>query len=331
MRKVKVGVIGTGHLGSIHVKLWKQHENSVLAGIFDTNKEQTEKLSKEYSCTSFDNVDDLIDECDALTISVPTSLHYEISKKCIKKGRHCLIEKPITSKYEDARELIQLANENMVLLQVGHVERFNPALISLKSTDLNPMFIEAHRLSQFKPRATDVSVIHDLMIHDIDIVLTMIKSEVESIDANGVGVLTDNTDIANARLKFKNGAVANITASRISASPMRKMRLFQKNAYISVDFGKPEVEVFRIGDKTEGVNGGIPATMLGEIGKTLQDKMIYYEKPEIPVINAILEEQSSFIDAIINNRPATVRAEEATEALRIAEQIDMLVRKNKWE
>ncbi len=322
MDKLKVVVVGTGHLGSIHTKLWKENAVAKLVGIFDTDKQKSEKLANEYSISSFNSLDDAINAADAITIASPTIYHFEIAKKCIEAGKHCFIEKPITSKYEDALELMKLAEDKKVLIQVGHVERFNPAISALKGYQLNPVFIEAHRLSQFRPRAIDVSVIHDLMIHDIDIMLWLVKSKVAKVEANGVAVLTETTDIANARITFENGAVANLTASRISANPMRKMRFFQKNAYISIDFGNQDVEVYTIKDADEKLNdGAIPATMLGVIEAGLKNKNIYFEKPNAPKLNAIAEEQQAFVNAILNNEPIAVSAKDAAEALRIAEII----------
>lgn len=323
MSKVKIAVIGTGHLGSIHTKLWKENANIELCGIFDSDKEKAIQVSKNFMTKSYEFLEQAIDEADALTIAVPTSLHFEIASRCVILGKHCLIEKPITANYLEASKLIDEARIRNVIIQVGHVERFNPALMAIKSYDIKPLFIEAHRLSQFKPRAIDVSVIHDLMIHDIDIILWLIKSKVKSIDADGVGVLTDNIDIANARIKFENGAVANLTASRISASPMRKMRIFQKDAYLSLDFANQEVEVFRLQeDGSAPTESGIPATMLGSIDLGLKNKNIYYEKPFVPTLNAIAEEQNAFIESINGNIPVPVGAEEAAEALRIAEEIN---------
>jgi predicted dehydrogenase len=322
MEKLNIGVIGTGHLGTIHSKLWKQHTNANLKGIYDSDLNKATKLSEELNCSNFQSIEELLNECDAVTIATPTTLHSEVALKCIERNVHCLIEKPITENHQQALELISKAKENKVLIQVGHVERFNPALASLKKYSLSPMFIEAHRLAQFKPRATDVSVVHDLMIHDIDIMLWLIGSKVKKIDANGVAILTKNPDIANSRITFENGAVANLTASRISAKPMRKMRLFQKHSYISIDFGNQEVEVFRIlGDEEQAPPTAIPANMLGLLDEALQNKKIVYEKPEIIESNAILEEQKAFIEAIINNSEVAVSAHEAAEALRIAELI----------
>ena len=327
VNKIKIGVVGTGHLGTIHTRLWKTHSNVALIGIYDVDTERASKLAEEHSLISFTSLDEAITNCDALTIAAPTSIHYEIAKKCIEHNVHCLIEKPITENYSEALDLIHTAKERNLVIQVGHVERFNPALAAIKQYNIAPQFIEAHRLSQFKPRATDVSVIHDLMIHDIDIMLWLIDSKVSKIDANGVAILTDNIDIANARITFENGAVANLTASRISAKPMRKMRIFQKNAYISIDLGNQDVEVFRIKEDSETSTGTeIPAAMLGTIDSALDGKSIVYEKPIVVESNAIFEEQKAFVEAILNHSPVAVSAEEAAEALNIAEQINNMIK-----
>lgn len=321
MAKLKIGVIGTGHLGKIHTKLWNNNDYADLIGIYDIDESRANAISKEFNCKIFKNLEDVVNECDAVTISAPTSKHYEIASYCIENKIHCLIEKPITSTYDEALKLINKAKENGVIIQVGHVERFNPALAAAKKFKIEPKFIETHRLSQFKPRAIDVSVIHDLMIHDIDILLWLVNSKVSAIDANGVNVLTNTTDIANARITFENNAVANITASRISAKPMRKMRIFQQDMYLSVDFGVPEVEVFQILPEGDMLESGIPATMLGTLDAGVNNKNIYYHKPHIESINAIAEEQNSFAKAIRDGNPVPVRADEAAEALRIVEII----------
>jgi len=326
MQELKVAVIGTGHLGTIHTRLWKENSDTKLSGIYDVNQDKAKEVAERFDCKHFETLESALENSDAVTIAVPTSEHYKTAKICIEHGNHCLIEKPITSTYSEALELIQLAKDNNVLIQVGHVERFNPAIAALSGFSLEPIFIEAHRLSQFKPRAIDVSVVHDLMIHDIDIILWMINSKIKKIDANGVAVLTDTTDICNARLTFENGAVANITASRISANPMRKMRVFQKDAYISIDFGKPDVEIFRLGDDSQNLEfGETPTTLLGSLDAGIKNKNIFYQKPNIPTHNAISEEQISFVTAIRSNSPAAVSMEDAAEALRIAEEISKMI------
>ena len=231
MKKLSIAVIGTGHLGSIHAKLLSQNTDVRLCGIFDADMERTKAIADEYSVKAYENTDDVFSDADAVIIAAPTTVHYPLAMDAIRAKKHCFIEKPITTTFAEAEEIILAAQDYDVVVQVGHVERFNPALTALHQYNISPMFIEAHRLAQFKPRATDVSVVHDLMIHDIDIALWLVKSPVTSVDASGVAVLTETPDIANARLKFLNGCVANITASRISAQPMRKMRLFQKDGY----------------------------------------------------------------------------------------------------
>lgn len=318
---MNISVIGIGHLGMIHAKLLKQRDDIALIGISDVSREREEFVAKELDISIHESMDIAIEKSDAVIISASTKAHYDIAKKAIIAGKHCFIEKPITSTYQEAVELISLAESNNVIVQVGHVERFNPALMSLKSYSIEPLFIEAHRLAQFKPRATDVSVIHDLMIHDIDIVLWMVKSPVKNVDANSVSVLTETADIANARITFENGCVANITASRISAKPMRKMRVFQKNGYMSIDFAKPSVDVYRLAHKEEVANTAIPAMMLGEIDAGNSSKSIVFEQPPVPSINAIAEEHAAFIRSIVHGDPIAVTAHEAMEALRIAEII----------
>lgn len=324
----KISVIGTGHLGGIHVKLWNENENVELAGIYEPKTERAKAVSEKFDCKAFTSLDDAIAESDAVTIAAPTVNHFEIAAKCIKSGKHCLIEKPITATYEEAMELIGISKEHNAVIQVGHVERFNPVINAIKDYEINPLFIEAHRLSQFKPRAIDVSVIHDLMIHDIDIILWLCKSNVSQIDANGVNIITETTDIANARITFENGAVANLTASRISANPMRKMRIFQNDAYLSMDFANHSIDVFRIIDEGKEPQSAVPATMLGTIEAGVKNKNIFFEKPSVHQINAIAEEQNQFISSIESSTPVQVGAEEAAEALRIAEIIaDQISRK----
>ena len=321
MEKIKVSVIGVGHLGSIHAKLLSANPNVELIGIRDIDRIKSQKISKEYNCKDYDSLEETLIESEAVIIAVPTSIHHEIAMEAIYAGKHCLIEKPITENYNQALELIKFAKEKNVLLQVGHVERFNPAIAALKNYNIKPLFIESHRLAQFKPRARDVSVIHDLMIHDIDIVLWLVKSPISGIDASGIKVLSDTIDIANARLKFENGATANITASRISAHPMRKMRIFQEGAYLSLDFQEQTVDVFRIYEEGENSTEGVPATNLGSIETGLRNKNIYFEKPIVIPNNAIAEEQQAFLDAINHKSPIAVNAVEASEALRVAEII----------
>lgn len=322
--KLKVSVIGVGHLGSIHAKLWKQHERAELVGVYDVNTESAAIKAQELNVPLFDSIDYAIAESDAITIAVPTSEHFDVAMQCLQQNKHVLIEKPITHTYQQALTLIEEAKKRNLIIQVGHVERFNPALVAANEYNLHPLFIETHRLSQFRPRATDVSVIHDLMIHDIDIVLWLAQSSAKSISANGVAVLTETPDLANARVEFENGCVANFTASRISAAPMRKMRIFQKNAYLSLDFAKPSIEVYRLADNDEK-SSGVPAMMLGQIEQGTKQKNIVYEQPTVVQSNAIAEEQKSFIASVLDNAPVSVTATDAAEALRIAEEITRII------
>ncbi len=325
MKKVKISVIGCGHLGSIHSRLLKRNQYAELIGVFDIDSTKTENLSRELSCIAFNSLDDAIYQSDAVIIASTTITHYEIALKCIEKNKHCFIEKPITANYFEALDLIEKAQKADVLIQVGHVERFNPALQTIMKYNPKPLFIECHRLSQFKPRAIDVSVVADLMIHDIDIVLWLIKSKIKRISANGVPVLTQSNDIANARLEFENGAVANLTASRISTRSLRKMRIFQKNAYFSIDFAKQKVEVFRIADSTTATSYAQPAIMLGNIDSGTEKVNILYELPEVKESNAIEEEHNSFCRSILFGEPVNVPPIEASLALKVAEDIDTII------
>ena len=318
-KKIKIVVIGTGHLGTIHSKLWKKCSKAELVGIYDIDYSKSHFLANSLDCKCFHSIEEALSLADAATISTPTSFHFQHALECIEKGVHCFIEKPITDSYAKAKEIIKLANEKNVLVQVGHVERFNPGLSQLSNYSVNPLFIEAHRLSQFKPRAIDVSVILDLMIHDIDIILWLIKSKVKSIQANGVSVLTDTIDIANARISFENNAVANLTASRISMRQMRKMRMFQKNAYFSIDFAEKELECYRLVDKDDSVQFDF------ELGHN--NKKIILEKPKIADKNAIAEEQLLFAESILEGKPIAVSAEDAAKAMCIAEEISNQIEK----
>lgn len=320
-KPLRVGVIGVGHLGAIHTKLWNGVDGAQLMGVYDASAERAREVAEACGTHAYADLDEMLGEVEAVTIAASTSYHFEIAKECLAAGVHCFIEKPITSTYEQALELIRIAEENDLLVQVGHVERFNPALSALRSYGAAPRFIEAHRLAQFKPRATDVSVVHDLMIHDIDIVLALVGSPVESVAANGVAVLTETTDIANARITFANGCVANLTASRIAQKQMRKMRIFQADAYMAVDFASSEVEVFRVVDEAEVPQHGSPAVTLGHIDRGTTKKSIVMEKPAVEPANAILLEQHHFVQAIRHGQPVPVSARDGAEALRIADEI----------
>ncbi len=323
---LRIAVLGVGHLGSIHARLWTQQQRAALAGVYDTDVERVKAKAQELGVKAYADVASCLEECDAVTIAVPTVAHEEIALQCVSAGKHCLIEKPIAHSVPAAENIIREAHARGVCLQVGHVERFNPALRAASAFHLEPHFIEAHRLSQFRPRATDVSVIHDLMIHDIDIVLSMVASPVTRVTANGVSVLTETVDLVHARLDFANGTVANLSASRISASPMRTMRIFQKGMYLSIDFAKPGLDVFRVYDDDAGgvppTGTSIPASMLGDIDAAPEKRKIMFDQPSVEQRNAISDEQTAFVDSILDGAPIAVSGEDALNALRIASMIE---------
>ena len=314
---LKAGVLGAGHLGKIHLKLLQQSEKYELVGFYDPSKENANKVSDEFGYRAFSSVEELIDAVDVVDIVTPTLSHFECAKQAIDKGRHIFIEKPITNTIQEAEAIRTFASQKHVKGQVGHVERFNPAFIAVKDRIENPMFIECHRLAEFNPRGTDVPVVLDLMIHDIDIILSVVSSPVKNIHASGISVISKTPDIANARIEFENGCVANLTASRISMKNMRKSRFFQKDAYISVDFLEKKSEVVRMKDvpKDPDQFAMILQNAEGE------QKQIYFDNPTITPNNAILDELESFAHAIENNLNPIVTLEQGTNALRIAQQI----------
>jgi len=315
---MKIGVLGAGHLGKIHIKLIKElTEDYELVGFFDPSTDQSAAVSKEYGIKQFPTIDALIDEVDVVDVVTPTLSHYECASNALKKSKHVFIEKPITNTLKEAKSLIRLTEEADVKVQVGHVERFNPAFTSARSYFKNPMFIETHRLAQFNPRGTDVSVVLDLMIHDIDIILSVVSSNIKRISASGVAVVSDTPDIANARIEFDNGCVANLTASRISMKNMRKSRFFQRDAYISLDFYSKEVEVVRINDAQKEED---PYAVVLELKDGLR-KQVEFEKPDVKVNNAIKDELKAFSDAIQKNTTPSVTIEDGYNALSVAHQI----------
>lgn len=314
---LKVGIIGLGHLGTIHLQQWLTLPGVEIIGIFDIDYGHAQKVAEQFKVKAFENADLLIQLVDALDIVTPTVNHFEWAKLAITQNKHVFIEKPMTEKLEEAEKLVDLVHEYGIKCQIGHVERYNPAILSLKEHTLNPLFIESHRLSPFNPRGTDVSVIMDLMIHDIDILLHLVPSEVQSISANGVAVLSDSPDIANARIEFENGCVANLTSSRISMKKMRKMRLFQKDAYIGIDFLQKKSEVIRLKD-----NIAIKNPLDFEI--TLpngEQKTISVSQPNIQETNAIQQELADFTLAILSNQPVKVSAEDGMKAIKVAYQV----------
>lgn len=315
---LKIGVLGAGHLGKIHLKCLRELSDLYeIAGYYDPNEQIAEEV-KNLNLHRFTSVDELIDAVDVVDIVTPTLNHFECAEKAIKKFRPFFIEKPITETPAQAKHLIKLAEEAQVKAQVGHVERFNPAFIAAQPYLKNPMFIETHRLAEFNPRGTDVPVVLDLMIHDIDIVLSTVPSNISKISASGVAVVSENPDIANARIEFDNGCVANLTSSRISLKNMRKTRLFQKDAYITVDFLEKTTEVIRMKDVSgEDVD---PYAMTMDIGENRQ-KQIFFEQPEVLKTNAIQEELRSFALSINKSIPINVNLNDGYRALDVAHQI----------
>ena len=314
---LNAGVLGAGHLGKIHLRLLKQSDKYNLVGFYDADEDNGKRVEQEFGYKFFNSIDALIDAVDMVDIVTPTLSHYDCAKQAIAKGKHIFIEKPITNTVEEAEHIRELLAQHNLRGQVGHVERFNPAFIAVKNDIKSPMFIETHRLAEFNPRGTDVPVVLDLMIHDIDIILSIVKSKVKHISASGVTVISDTPDIANARIEFENGCVANLTASRISLKKMRKARFFQKDAYISVDFLTKQCEVVKMKDAPEHP---------GDFDMILQNaegvkKQIYFDNPKIAETNSILEELETFADAINNNTTPVVTLHDGTEALRVATQI----------
>ena len=316
---LKIGVLGIGHLGKIHLNCIKNINNYELIGFYDPDGEKVKEAEKKYSLKSFDSIESLIDAVDVVDIVTPTISHFACAAEAIKKSKHVFIEKPIAAIPEEAQQLIELAAEANVKIQVGHVERFNPAFTAAANAINKPMFMECHRLAQFNPRGTDVPVVLDLMIHDIDIILSVVKSNIRKVYASGVNVVSDTPDIANARLEFDNGAVANLTASRISLKNMRKTRFFQKDAYITVDFLDKVAEIVRMDEIGEIPED--PFALILDMGPDKAKKRIFFDKPEIKPVNAIEEELRSFAEAIRNNTTPRVTINDGFQALKLAQMI----------
>lgn len=316
---LKIGVLGAGHLGKIHIRQIRELSAVYdLQGFFDPDATNAAAVSEEFGIHAFGSMEELIAAVDVVDVVTPTINHFECANKALRMSKHVFIEKPLANTVQEARDLMRLAKEADVKVQVGHVERFNPAFISASPYLAQPMFIETHRLAQFNPRGTDVSVVLDLMIHDIDIVLSVVKSSVKKISTSGVAVVSDTPDIANARIEFDNGCVANLTASRISLKNMRKSRFFQKDAYISVDFLKKSTEVVRL-KEVEGTPD--PLAVILDLGEEKPSKQIWFENPAVDDSNAIREELRTFAQAIIEDKKPQVTIEDGFEALHVAHQI----------
>ncbi len=314
---LKIGVLGAGHLGKIHLRLLQESSKYELIGFYDPDEINGKQVAQEFGYRYYDNLNTLIEAVDVVDIVTPTLSHYECAKKSMEKGKHVFIEKPITNTLQEAEELLDLQEKYKVKGQVGHVERFNPAFTAIKNSISRPMFIETHRLAEFNPRGTDVPVVLDLMIHDIDIILSVVDAKVKQINASGVSVISQSPDIANARIEFENGCVANLTSSRISLKNMRKSRFFQQDAYISVDFLDKKVEVVKMKDAPE-VPGAFDMVLQNAEGER---KQIYFENPEIKANNAIRDELETFADAIVEDTTPGVTLAQGTRALKVALQI----------
>jgi predicted dehydrogenase len=317
--QLRIGVIGVGHLGALHAKMLVDIPGVRLAGVYDVDQKRASRVAEEHRTHPCTDVHELLQAVDAVTIATSTSAHFATACSALEAGKHVFLEKPITETPAEAEQLCRLAKQNGLMVQVGHIERFNPAILALEGYEINPMFVESHRLAQFNPRGTDVAVVLDLMIHDIDIILSFVQSPVTHVEANGVAVVSDSVDIANARLQFENGCVANVTASRISQRKMRKMRLFQPSWYISIDFSEGLAEVFRLVGEDEPETKG--TMMLGELGSGKHKRKIVYEQPEVKEVNALRYELELFAEAVRKGKRPVVSGEDGRRALEVASAI----------
>lgn len=316
---LKIGVLGAGHLGKIHIRLIQElNKQFELIGFYDPFDANAAAVEEQFGIKRFESMEELIELVDCVDIVTPTIAHYDCASLALRKSKHIFIEKPVTETLDEAKSLMLLAEEAGVKVQVGHVERFNPAFVAAKEFLGRPMFIETHRLAQFNPRGTDVPVVLDLMIHDLDSILSVVKSGIKRISASGVAVVSDTPDITNARIEFDNGCVANLTASRISLKNMRKSRFFQKDAYISVDYLEKELEVVQM-EEIQGEPG--PFDLVFDMGNGKPVKRILLDKPDIENTNAIKEELRTFGEAIVNNTDPIVTLEDGFRALDVAHQI----------
>lgn len=319
---LQVGVFGTGHLGKFHLNNWKEIAGVAIAGFYEPDDQTAEAVMQQYGIKRYTSDNALMEAADLIDVVAPTNHHFTICEKAIRKGKHVFVEKPLAHTIEEAKQLVKLVQESGIKFQVGHVERFNPAFLALNNVFLNPMFIEVHRLAQFNPRGTEVSVILDLMIHDIDIILSIVKSDVKSISASGVAVLTNTPDIANARIEFDNGCVANLTSSRISMKKMRKLRLFQKDAYIGIDFLNKKTEIIKLQDREE------ENVFAFDIDTHEGKRRIAIANPPVPEVNAIKRELEAFVAAITNNTRTIVNEIDGLRAMEVAHSILQKIHQN---
>ncbi|MDD3739537.1 MAG: Gfo/Idh/MocA family oxidoreductase [Lentimicrobiaceae bacterium] len=319
---IKIGVIGAGHLGKIHIQCIKQVDQLDLVGFYDNDPHIAEQVSEEYGIKHFDSIEELIEECDAIDIVSPTVAHFDAATKSLKRGKHVFIEKPIVATPQEANKLSSIAYEANVKVQVGHVERFNPAFIAAEPFINKPKYIEAHRISRYKKRGSDVPVVLDLMIHDIDIVLNVVKSNIKKITASGVTLVSSSPDLANARIEFTNGCVANLTASRIASVDMRKMRFFQNDSFVTVDFLDKKTEIIKLVESNEEpVDNGSSIMSVTKVNNKKGNFNLLIETPIVIHTNAIVEELKSFADSILNNDEPIVTIDDGNDALIVAYKI----------
>lgn len=316
--KVKIGVIGTGHMGQYHVNVAKTLSDAELIGIYDSDSERASQMAEKHKTSAFSTVDDLIKHTDSVIISVPTFLHHEIGKKALLAGKHVLVEKPIAETLEQAKELVELASKNNLVLQVGHVERFNGAVLELGKIVTEPLLIESRRLAPFNPRIKDVGVVLDMMIHDIDIVLNLVKSPVKYLSAVGTKVVSGHEDIASVILHFENGAIANISASRNTQSKIRTLNITQKDVYITLDFSDQEIELHR--QATSDI-----LLRTGEI-KYRQESIV--EKIFVHKDNPLKQEHEHFVKCILKETEPLVDGRSDIQTLEIAYRILNEIHKN---
>ena len=318
-KQVNIGVIGVGHLGVHHASHLAKIKNANLVGVFDTNLERAEEISKKINTAIFQSVDNLLENVEAVSIVTPTSTHRDVAEKCIKKGKHVFIEKPITSSVKDAEYLIELSKKHNVIIQVGHIERFNPALLALSNLEIDPKYIEVHRMAPFMSRGTDVPVVLDLMIHDIDLILSFISSPVKEIYANGVSIMTNSVDIANARIKFENGSIANITSSRVAKDRVRKIKIFQQDLYVTIDFLAGISEVYKAMGASQSDPDAIMSAPLVE--KDGKHRQIFYEKPKVKKTDALKAELKNYLNAVLGKEKPMVDGFAGKQALDVAIKI----------
>lgn len=319
---INVGVIGVGHLGQHHAKHFSTLPNTKLVGIYDIDTTRANEIAGKYHSKTFNSMNELLNACDAISIVTPTPQHAEVAEQCIKAGKHVFIEKPITKTVEEADKLLSLKQRNGTIIQVGHIERLNPALLALKDFELKPKFIEVQRLAPYTIRGTEVPVVLDLMIHDIDIILSLVKSPVKNIRASGVSIMTNSVDIANARIRFENGTVANLTSSRIAQNKVRKLKFFQRDMYVTIDFLLGLTEVYRAINSDEDDPNALVTAPLDQDGN---HRSIVYEKPEVKKVDALRLELTNFIESILGKSIPIVDGKAGRDALEVAANIQKLI------